>query len=81
MSVREDYINDVTKPLCIWDKHSATLFHAAERDVKVAWNRYAQDEVDRINASGHLDSYDTVNSYYQWGPALSFSQWLENGNG
>lgn len=80
MSSREDYINDVSKPLSIWDEPSATLFHAAEHEVKVAWNRYVQDEADRINESGVLDSYDTVNSYYKWRPELSFSQWLEKQN-
>ena len=77
MSAYEDHVNDISKPIAIWDRPSADLYHAASMEDRVAWNMYAQNEATRINNSGKLDSYDTVNSYHKWRPELMFAEWLK----
>jgi hypothetical protein len=63
-------------PIAIWDKKNAVLWQASDREIQDAWDAYANGEARRINESGVLDSYDTVSSYHQWSPSLSFIKWL-----
>lgn len=62
------------KPIAIYTKVDAELFHNSPHDVREAWNAYAQKEADKFNAT-KLNSRDFASCYHEWVPPLSFTEW------
>ncbi len=62
-------------PIAIWTKDEAAKWHAADADVKDAWDVYAEDEARMFNDKAYGPDRNT-HTLHQWTPPLTFSQWL-----
>ena len=68
----------MNKPIAIWTKDQADLWHGASENIQRAWNNYAQQCFDK-----QMDAYFTENGVknpmtaHQWAPPLTFEEWLK----
>jgi len=71
---RENYIRDTSAPIAIHEAEEIALYHTLSEELKVEWNRLAQDSADKFNNECYGPDRNTK-TLYRWSPC-DFRTWV-----